>query len=87
LDEDKNVPLSIIRSRRRKEERTPKEEIVPKEFWKYLETVFSEREVGKLPSRSNYNHKIEMKPGYEPQRGALYRQGPTTRSSITRILR
>jgi hypothetical protein len=51
-----------------KKKEHPKEEIVPKEFWKYLDTVFSEREVGKLPSRSNYNHKIEMKPGYEPQR-------------------
>jgi hypothetical protein len=48
----------------------------PKEFWKYLDTVFSEREVGTLPPRSNYDHKIEMKPGYEPQRGAIYRQGP-----------
>jgi hypothetical protein len=59
-----------------KKKERPKEEIVPKEFWKYLDTVFSEREVGTLPPRSNYDHKIEMKPNYEPQRGAIYRQGP-----------
>ena len=54
----------------------PKEEIFPKEFHKFLNTVFSERPVGKLPPRSKYDHAIELKPGFEPMRGAIYRQGP-----------
>jgi len=55
----------------------PKEEIVPIEFHKYLDTVFSEREVGTLPPRSKYDHKIDLKPGFIPKQGVLFRQGPT----------
>ena len=53
-----------------------KEEIVPVEFHKYLDTVFSEREVGRLPKRSRYDHAIDLKPGFEPKRGIIFRQGP-----------
>ena len=45
----------------------PKEDIVPIEFHQYLDTVFSEREVGKLLPRSKYDHAIDMKPGYVPK--------------------
>jgi hypothetical protein len=69
-----------------KKKERPKEEIGPKEFWKYLDTVFSEREVGKLPPRSSYDHKIEMKPGYEPQRGTLYRQSPQHDEALREFL-
>lgn len=54
----------------------PAIEIVPKEFHKYLNTVFSEREVGTLPPQSKYDHKINLKPGFVPKRGVLFRQGP-----------
>ena len=50
--------------------------IVPKEFHGFLNTVFSERPVGRLPSRMKYNHQIDLKPGFEPMRGAIHRQGP-----------
>jgi hypothetical protein len=59
-----------------KKKARPKEEIVPIEFHKYLDTVFSEREIGTLPSRSKYDHKIDLKEGFIPKRGALFRQGP-----------
>jgi hypothetical protein len=59
-----------------KKKEKPAKEIVPVEFHKYLDTVFSEREVGKLPSRSKYDHAIDMKPGFIPKRGALFHQGP-----------
>ena len=60
----------------KKKQEKPKEEIVPKEFHKYLETVFSEREVGRLPPRSRYDHKIDLKEGFVPMRGPLFRQTP-----------
>ena len=59
-----------------KKKQKPAEEIVPKQFHKYLNTVFSEREVGTLPSRTKYDHAIDLKPGFVPRRGALFRQGP-----------
>ena len=43
-----------------------KEEIVPKEFHRFLNTFFSERPVGKLPPRTKYDHQIDLKPGFEP---------------------
>ena len=59
-----------------KEEKTKKvktvEEIVPKEFHEFLPTVFSEREPGKLPPRSAYDHKIDLKPNFIPKRGNIY---------------
>ena len=64
----------------------PAEEIVPKEFHKYLKTVFSEREVGTLPARSKYDHKINLKPGFEPKRGALFHQGPEQDKAIQEFL-
>jgi hypothetical protein len=78
--------LQLFALEEEKKKERPKEEIVSKEFWKYLNTVFSEREVGRLPSCSSYDHKIEMKPGYEPQRGVLYRQGPQHDQALREFL-
>ena len=64
----------------------PKEEIVPKEFHRFLDTVFSERPVGKLPPRTKYNHRIDLKPGFEPMRGAIYRQGPVHNKALQDFL-
>ena len=51
-----------------KKKQKPLEEIVSKEFHRYLHTVFSEREVGTLPSRTKYDHAIDLKPGFVPKR-------------------
>jgi hypothetical protein len=54
----------------------PAEEIVPVEFHKYLKTYSLKEKIGKLPPHSKYDHKIDLKPGFEPKRGVLFRQGP-----------
>ena len=64
-----------LQEEKKKQEKS-KEEIVPKEFHEYLETVFSEREVGRLPPRSRYDHKIDLKEGFIPMRGPLFHQTP-----------
>ena len=51
----------------KKKKQKPAEEIIPKQFHKYLNTVFSEQEVGTLPSRTKYNHTIDLKPGFVPK--------------------
>src|SRR3977135_2167585 len=71
MDENEDVSLE-----EEKKKVQPKEEIVPKVFHKYMNTVFSEREVGRMPPRTKYDHKIDLKPGFEPKRGAIFRQGP-----------
>ena len=50
----------------------PVEEIVPKELHGYLKTVFAEREVGELPPKRSYDHKIDLQPDFVPKVGVLY---------------
>ena len=42
------------------------EELILKEFHKFIPTVFSERPVGTLPTRKSYEHAIDLKPEYKP---------------------
>jgi len=49
-----------------KKEEKPVEEIVPKEFHKYLMTVFAEREIGRLLPQTAYDHAIDLIPDFIP---------------------
>ena len=51
----------------KEKEKIPLTQIVPKELHKYLDTVFSEREVGRLPPRTKYDHAIDLKEGFKPK--------------------
>ena len=64
--------LFAVKEERAKEK--PADQAVPKEFHEFLPTVFSEREVGTLPKRRPYDHKIDLKPDFEPKIGPLFRQ-------------
>ena len=44
----------------------PVEEQVPREFHKYLK-VFSKEAVSRFPEHKPWDHKIELKPGFEPK--------------------
>ena len=44
----------------------PIEEIVPEEFHEFIPTVFSERPIGTLPTRKQYDHAIDLKPDFVP---------------------
>ena len=52
----------------------PPEKIVPIELHGYLDTVFSEREIGQLPPNSPWDHAIELKPDFIPKVGRPFRQ-------------
>ena len=60
----------------KKKQEKQKEEIIPKEFHEYLEMVFLEREVGRLPPPSCYDHKIDLKEGSILMSGPLFCQTP-----------
>ena len=49
----------------KKPELTSKE-IVPKEYHKFLD-VFDEEKANRFPESRPYDHKIEMKPGFQPK--------------------
>jgi hypothetical protein len=53
-----------------------KEDMIPKSLHKYLKTVFSEREVGKLPIQRPYDHAIDLMPDFIPKQGKVYNMKP-----------
>lgn len=62
----------------KKEEKKPKkstEEMVPKELHKYL-SIFGEGESNRLPKHTEYDHRIDLKEGFEPKRAKVYRLHP-----------
>ena len=54
-----------IKENDKKEEKTD-EELVPKEFHEYLD-IFSEEKAHQFPEPRPWDHKIEMKEGFEPK--------------------
>ena len=68
--------LQLFGLKEEKAKEKPVLEIVPTELHQFLTTVFSERELGRLLINQVHNHKIELKPDFEPKRGILYRIAP-----------
>jgi hypothetical protein len=64
----------------------PANEIVPKELHEYLKSVFAEREVGQLPRKRSYDHKIDLQPDFVPKVGVLYCQGPHHDTALKEFL-
>ena len=61
-----NVATELaIEENRKKEEKTNKE-LVPKEYHRYLD-VFSEEKAAQFPKSKPWDHKIEIKEGFEPK--------------------
>src|SRR5260370_8440998 len=58
--------LFALQDEKKKQEKSTAE-IVPKEFHKYLDTIFLEREVG---------NKIKFNPSFEPRRAASFQKVP-----------
>ena len=50
----------------KKKEKTPIEKLVPEEYHEYLD-IFDEEKVNGFPEERSWNHKIEMKEGFEPK--------------------
>jgi len=64
---DKMMKLQKLAFDEQKEEE-PITEMIPKEFHDFIPTVFSERPIGKLPTRKPYDHAIELVPNFKEQR-------------------
>ena len=41
-------------------------ELVPKEFHKFIPTIFSEHPIGTLSTRKSYDHAIDLVPDFKP---------------------
>ena len=48
-----------------------KEEIVPRQFHKYLK-VFKKKDSERMPMRKTWDHAIDLKEGFVPKKGNIY---------------
>ena len=66
IDFRMNVATELAAEENEKKEGIPIEELVPEEFHKYLD-VFSETEANCFLDKRAWDHKIEMKEGFNPK--------------------
>ena len=81
-----NVATELaIKENDKKEEKT-NEELVPKEFHEYLD-IFSKEKAHWFPEPWPWNHKIEMKEGFEPKSFKNYNLTPAERIKLDKFLK
>ena len=81
-----NVATELaIKENDKKEERTNKE-LVPKDFHEYLD-IFSEEKAHRFPEPQPWDHKIEMKEGFEPKSFKNYNLTPAEQIELDKFLK
>src|ERR1700678_2389691 len=61
-----NVATELAAEENRKKEGIPIEKLVPEEYHEYLD-IFDEEKANRFPEERSWDHKIEMKEGFEPK--------------------
>ena len=81
-----NVATKLaIKENNKKEEKTNKE-LVPKEFHDYLD-IFSKKKAHQFPEPRPWDHKIEMKEGFEPESFKNYNLTPAEQIELDKFLK
>ena len=75
----------VTKENRKKEEKTDKE-LIPEEYPKYLD-VFSKEKVAQFPKSRSWDHKIEMKEGFEPKSLKNYNLTPAEQLKLDKFLK
>src|ERR1700734_2772882 len=74
-----------IQENSKKDELTT-EQMVPKEYHEYLD-IFSEEKANRFPSSRPWDHKIEMKEGFEPKSCKNYNLTPEEQTELDKFLK
>ena len=69
----------------KKEEKTDKE-LVPQEYHEYLD-IFSEEKAAQFPKSRSWDHKIEIKEGFEPKSFKNYNLTPAKQLELDKFLK
>ena len=69
----------------RKEDLTD-EQIVPLEYHEYLD-IFNKKRASRFPDKQPWDHKIEMKPGFEPKLFKNYNLTPAEQDELNKFLK
>ena len=70
-----NVATELAAEENKKKEGIPIEKLVPEEYHEYLD-VFDEEKANRFPEERSWDHKIEMKEGFEPKSFKSYNLTP-----------
>src|SRR6202522_798015 len=70
-----NIGTELAAEENKKKEGTPIEKLVPEEYHEYLD-VFDEEKANRFPEERSWDHKIEMKEGFEPKSLKSYNLTP-----------
>ena len=74
-----------VEENQKKEKKTDKE-LIPKEYHKYLD-VFSKEKAARFPESRPWDHKIEMKEGFEPKSFKNYNLTPVEQLELDKFLK
>ena len=81
-----NVATELaIKENKKKTEKTDKE-LVPEEYHEYLD-VFNEEKAAQFPESKPWDHKIEMKEGFEPKSFKNYNLTPAEQLELDNFLK
>ena len=75
----------VVEANSKKPELTPKQ-LVPKEYHEYLD-IFAEEKANRYLESRPWDHKIEMKPGFEPKSFKMYNLTQEEQSKLDKFLK
>jgi hypothetical protein len=80
------VELAIKENEREKKPEVTAEELVPEDLHDFLD-VFDEKQADRFPDSRSWDHKIEMKEGFEPKSFKTYNLTPTEQLELDKFLK
>src|SRR5271170_7615690 len=80
------VELAIKENEREGKKEISTEELVPEDLHDFLD-VFNEEQADRFPESSPWDHKIEMKDGFEPKSFKVYNLTPTEQTELDKFLK
>src|SRR5271155_753398 len=87
LEQDKVwINMKINGAENKKKEDIPITELVPQEYHTYLD-VFNEEQANRFPNSRPWDHKIEMKEGFEPKSFKNYNLTPAEQTKLDKFLK
>ena len=79
------IATELATKQNRKKEKTDKK-LIPEEYHEYLD-VFSEEKAARFPESGSWDHKIEMKEGFEPKSFKNYNLTPAEQLKLDKFLK
>jgi Reverse transcriptase (RNA-dependent DNA polymerase) len=86
INSKENLATKLAAEANQKKPDLTPEQLVPKEFHEYLD-VFDEDKANRFPDARPWDHKIEMKPGFEPKSFKTYNLTPEEQLELDKFLK